>query len=153
MAPTLVVGVGADSRSDDGAGPYVARQLANVVPSGSIETCVLTGDLTRLIDVCEGHSYVVVIDAARSDDPPGTIRRYHSTGGIASQADPSGSTHALGLIDTMRLALALGRLPGRVDILTIAGASFAPGAELSGSVRVACDRLVDALAAQQSRRA
>ena len=56
------------------------------------------------------------------------------------------STHAFGVADAVELARALGRLPGRLDVYAIEGASFAAGDRLSPAV----ERAVAELAAELS---
>ena len=58
------------------------------------------------------------------------------------------STHAFGVADAVELARALDRLPERLDVYAIEGASFAAGAPLSPAVAAAIDELADLLAAE-----
>ena len=55
------------------------------------------------------------------------------------------STHAFGVADAVELARALGRLPGRLDVYAIEGASFTAGDSLSPEVERAVDDLATAL--------
>ena len=54
-------------------------------------------------------------------------------------------THAIDLSDAVELARALGRLPGRLDVYAIEGASFTAGDALSPDVERAVDELATAL--------
>jgi len=59
------------------------------------------------------------------------------------------STHAFGVSDAVELARALGRLPGRLDVYAIEGASFTAGDRLSPDVERAVDELATALTSER----
>ena len=111
-----MIGVGNAWRRDDGAGLAVAEALGG--PG--------TGDPSRLIDLWAGAEHAIVIDAAASGAPPGTIRRFDA---IAAPlpAGAARSTHAFGVRDAVELARALDQLPVRLDVITIEGDDFADG--------------------------
>ncbi len=118
-----LIGVGNAWRRDDGAGPAVAAALGGVC----------TDDPSRLLDLWAGAEHAIVVDAAASGAPPGTLRHFDA----AAAPLPAGaarSTHAFGVADAVELARALGRLPPRLDVYAIEGAVFAPGPGLTPDV-------------------
>lgn len=130
MTRTVVIGLGNDYRGDDGAGLAVARRLRDMgVPA--IEN---GGDPAELINAWAGADVAVVVDAAASADPPGTVRRH---AGFATPAAARSSTHALSLADAAELGGILGRLPARLIVYTITGQDFALGDALSPPVEAA----------------
>jgi hydrogenase maturation protease len=137
----LVAGVGSPERGDDAAGLAVVRGLA-----GSVDTLQIVGDATALLDAFAAAAHVVVVDAADSGDPPGTVRRFDARAAPVPDRTRSCSTHALGVPDAIELARALGRLPDRLEVLAIAGADFTLGAPLTPEVRRAVADLTRELA-------
>src|SRR6478609_604315 len=99
-----VIGVGNAWRRDDGTGPAVAAALGGIS----------TDDPSHLLDLWYGARRVIVVDAARSGAPAGTIHRFD-----AAEPLPAGlghSTHAFGVADAVELARALGRLPPELTV-------------------------------------
>ena len=141
----VVIGCGNALRGDDAAGPEVVRRLVERgVPAGV--RCVDAG--TAGIDAVlamRGAAEVILVDACRSESPPGTVHEV--------AADALGSRPAAGVsIHAVRwdhaLALARGLFGGdglrNVTAWLVEGGSFEPGAPLSPAV----DRAVDAVAAR-----
>lgn len=127
MVRAVVVGVGNDYRGDDGAGLAVARLLRGL----GVPAVDNGGDPAELIEAWTDTGVAVVIDAARSGDPPGTVRRH---AGLRELPEGTASTHALSLADAVALGRALGRLPGELVVYTVEGAGFVLGASLSRPV-------------------
>jgi hydrogenase maturation protease len=133
----MVIGVGSRWAGDDAAGLAVARRV------GGRE---LEGDPTALLDAWADADDVVVVDAAASDAPPGTIRRFDARTGPLPARLLRTSTHAFGVPDAIELARALGRLPARLEVYAIEGARFTAGAALSPEVEQAVGELAASLA-------
>jgi hydrogenase maturation protease len=132
----IVIGVGNQSRGDDGVGLEVARRVRSrgsfQIPTGSYE----------LMDVWEGADDVIVVDAARSGSLAGTVHRFDAhdeslPGGILST-----STHSIGVADAIEMARALGRLPERIVVYGIEVSDVTPGAALTASVEQAVEAVV-----------
>jgi hydrogenase maturation protease len=144
----MVIGVGNRWRGDDGAGLAVARRLRELSPAG-VEVRELEGDATALVETWAGTERVVVVDAAESGAPAGTVRRFDAGTGPLPARSLRSSTHAFGVSDAVELARALGRLPGRLDVYAIEGASFTAGDRLSPDVERAVDELATALTSER----
>ena len=71
---TRITGIGNDFRQDDGVGPAVVRRL-KARAAGQVEIAEHDGDATSLLDVWDGASEVVLVDAVQSGAEPGTIHR------------------------------------------------------------------------------
>ena len=130
----LVIGIGNASRGDDGAGVVAAGRMG---ADGLVAKAPF-----QLIELWEGADDVVVIDAARSGEPPGTIHRFEAT----SQELPidvlGGSTHAIGVAEVVELARALDRLPARLTVYGIEVGELSHGNDLSPQVEAAVDAVV-----------
>ncbi len=133
----LVVGVGNELLSDDGVGVHAARELQREPMPGvtvvEIGTAILHG-----LPFIEEADRVLVIDAAKGGQPPGTMYlfepRESAWGGTAK------SIHALGLWEAARLLL-VGKAPP-ITVLGVEPASFQLGLTLSAPVHAALPRLV-----------
>ena len=139
----ILIGVGNGWRGDDGAGLAVARRVRELAPDG-VEVREVEGDATALVDAWSGAEHVVVVDAAQSGAAPGTVRRFDAGSQPLPVRSLRSSTHAFGVSDAVELARSLGRLPGRLEVYAIEGASFVAGDRLSPSV----ERAVAALAGE-----
>ena len=136
-ASVLVIGVGNPDRGDDGAGPQVAARIRK----RGLQAIDHTGDGLALIELWEGHSAVVIVDAMVTGAAPGTVRRFDAAAGPLPREAFAVSSHAFGLAEAVETARALGRLPATVIVYGIEGGSFTLGAGLSGRVERACPRV------------
>jgi hydrogenase maturation protease len=141
----ILIGVGNAWRGDDGAGLAVARRVRELSPAG-VEVREVEGDATALVEAWSGAEGVVVVDAAESGAPPGTVRRFDARTRPLPARSLRSSTHAFGVADAVELARALDRLPARLDVYAIEGASFTAGERLSPAVERAVDELAASLA-------
>jgi hydrogenase maturation protease len=141
----ILIGVGNAWRGDDGAGLAVARRVRELSPAG-VEVREVEGDATALVEAWSGAEGVVVVDAAQSGALPGTVRRFDARARPLPARSLRSSTHAFGVSDAVELARALDRLPARLDVYAIEGASFTAGERLSPAVERAVDELAASLA-------
>lgn len=137
----LVIGVGNEFRNDDGVGRHVALHIGEpALPGVSVRQ--ESGEGAALMEAWEEYSRVFVIDATSSKHPAGTIHRLDAgTNKIPSEFFHY-STHAFSLAEAVELARVLGKLPSRLVIYGIEGASFAAGTELSEIVRRSAGEVV-----------
>ncbi len=142
----LVIGVGNAWRGDDAAGLAVARRLRACRPAG-LRVVEREGEPLDLLDEWADADEVIVVDAVRSGSPPGTIHRIEATERPLPVESFYTSSHLLGVGETVELARALGRLPGRLLVHGIEGGRFETGARLSPEV----DRAVETLVAELAR--
>lgn len=140
----LVVGLGHPDRGDDGVGRAVAHAVRALGVAGV--DVVEHDDPIGLLDLWPDYAHVVVVDAVRSGDPAGTVRVHDLL--TASLPVASGtSSHAFDLAGTVELARSLDRLPSKLVLVGVEGASFALGEMLSPAVRAALDEAVDTVLA------
>jgi hydrogenase maturation protease len=134
----VVIGIGNEYRSDDGAG-LAALGLLRDLPDG-VALVLSDGEATSLLEAWTGAETAIVIDAvAGGPAPPGTLHR------LDVMADPDApcgavlaergtSSHDLGVGEAVALARALGRMPGRLIVHGIQGADFGQAVTLSPPV-------------------
>lgn len=135
----LVIGVGNPGRGDDGAGLEVAGRVR------SAHALRRDNSSYELIDLWEGADEVILVDAAHSGAPAGTIHRIEAN----EERMPGGmlatSTHSVGVAETVELARILGRLPPRLLIYGIEVSDVTVGGLLSPEVERAIDELVEVI--------
>jgi hydrogenase maturation protease HycI len=143
-ARVAVVGVGNELRGDDGAGPMVARLLAEAV-GGQDGLLIVDGGsapenssgLLRRF----APDLVLLVDAAEAGDSPGAVRWID----CAAAGGGGPTTHTLPL--RLLSAYLHAELGCRVVLLGIQPADLSLDAPLSGPVRAAVDTVAQALAA------
>ncbi len=126
-----VIGIGNEYRGDDAAGIAVARRLAGLPDVTVIE---LPGEGTEIIDAMAPFDRVILADASRSGEIPGTIREFDVSTVSLPVRFFNYSTHAFGLAEALEVARALGTLPPEVTVFAIEGHRFDAGDELSPPV-------------------
>jgi hydrogenase maturation protease len=141
MPPTrhiLIAGVGNVLLSDDGVGIHAVRELQKQpipgVTVADIGTAILHG-----ISFLETAWRVLVIDAAKGGQPPGTIYLFDAD--EPAVLPPTSSVHAMGLREAMRL-LPVGVPRPRLAVLGVEPESLAYGMELSRSVQAVLEQVV-----------
>jgi hydrogenase maturation protease len=95
-----------------------------------------------LLDCLVEDAHVLVVDAARSGLPAGTVC-LHADAIDCPLEHPVVSSHGLDLGGTLELARTLGRLPKRLDVLTIEIVDAEPETPLSPYVIRAIPRAVE----------
>jgi hydrogenase maturation protease len=148
MATPVLVGVGNPWRGDDGVGIAVVRAAAPRLADTRVDITEVDGEPARLVEIWDRRPLAVVVDAAYGGGEPGTVHRVEITSAAPDRLGPTsrhGGSHALGVADAVRLAVALDRLPGRLIALGIEGAAFAhtDGIELDPRVRDAVATAVE----------
>lgn len=136
-ARMLVVGLGHPDRGDDAAGAAVAERAAPLLPPDV--AVILHEDPAGLIEVWSGPDLVVVSDAIRTGEPPGTVRVLVAQEGPLRLGTGAGGTHEFGLAEAVELARALDRLPPQLVIVGIEAGQFEFGAPLSPQVAAAVE--------------
>jgi len=142
-AGVLVLGVGRGDRGDDAAGPAVAERAMELVPD---VTVVARVEPAGLIDAWADAGLVVVTDAVRSGQPPGTVHVLHARHGPLPVRTGAGGTHGLGLAEVIELGRALDRLPPELVIVGVEAEQFGLGEPMSAQVRTGIELAAQAVA-------
>jgi hydrogenase maturation protease len=143
----VVIGVGNEYRSDDGAGIAVARQLRMLFPIG-VTILEESGEGGTLIEAWKGATWVMLVDAVRSGATPGTIRRLDARVAPVPIGFFHYSTHAFSVAEAVELARSLDQLPAHLILYGIEGENFSAGVELSSAVEQAVDAVVERAAVE-----
>jgi len=127
-----IIGVGNALRGDDGAAAAVVAHLH----SEDIPAYVFDGDGAELMEMWRGQGRVIVIDAALSGAPPGTLHRFEANFQELPRNFFRHSTHQFGVAEAVEMARTLNRLPGELIVYGIEGVNFNLGATLSPDVEL-----------------
>lgn len=95
------------------------------------------GEPIARLDAWAGATEVMVIDAVSSGAPAGTVRPLDAAAKPRPATVARGSTHALGLAETIELARTIDRLPPQLMVYGIEEEDFRAGDELSAPARAA----------------
>ncbi len=140
----VIIGVGNEYRSDDGAGITVARRLRALFPAG-VTILEESGEGTALMEAWQGAASVTLVDAVRSGAPAGTIHRLDARAAPLPMGFFHYSTHAFSVAEAVELARSLDQLPAHLIVYGIEGANFTAGVELSPVVEQAVEAVVERL--------
>ena len=138
---SLVIGIGNEFRGDDFAGLATIRRLRerNLTELSLHES---TRDGTEIMELWQQFDLVIVVDAVRSNMPPGHIHKIDLSKDDLPIYWRTQSSHLFSLVEAVRLSRTLKTLPGKLVLYGIEAASFETGAEMSAPVRHAVDRVI-----------
>lgn len=138
-----IIGVGNPMRGDDAAAAAVVAHLRG----DDIEAFVFDGDGAELMEMWRDQGQVILIDAAHSGAPVGTLRRFEANKEVLPSHFFRHSSHQFGVAEAVEMARTLDQLPGELIIYAIEGADFTMGAQLSPEVELAVFDTVDQIKA------
>ena len=147
---TLLLGVGNTFRCDDGVGIRISRQLRARIGAAysDLEVGEASGEGADLLGRWSGYARVYLFDAVMGRGEPGRVHKLQADQGQIPSDFFKYSSHAFSLAEAVELARVLDRLPQRLVVFGVEGASFGYGEALSPTVRVAADRVVARIGAE-----
>ena len=134
----LIAGVGNELLTDDGIGVHAIRELERE-PIPGVATVAIGTDVLRGLPYLESAARVLLIDAARGGQPPGTIYLFDTR--AAGSGSPMHSLHSMGLREALRV-LSPHCPPPPIAVLGVEPASLDYGMTLSPLVQAALPRVV-----------
>jgi len=142
----LIGGIGNVLLGDDAIGPFVVHRLESEYVFGDDVEIVDLGtpslDLTQRIT---GLRAVLLVDCVASRDyAPGTVLLFHKQDIPRTLPTERLDPHSPALSECLMAAEMLGASPQHVLLIGIVGCSFEPGSRLSGPVRMATRKAIDA---------
>lgn len=147
----LVLGLGNLLCRDDGLGVTAVSMLTRRwrAPAGAR---VLDGGTLglALLPWIEDAERVILVDAIRLDEPPGTLVRLEGEQEVMRAAASRLSVHQIGVADLLDGALLRGRLPAKLVLLGIVPERIDLGLDKSPQVEAALPALVDLVVAEAS---
>jgi hydrogenase maturation protease len=145
---TVVLGLGNLLRRDEGLGiralwllqqRYLLPESVQVVDGGTLGL--------ELLSYLEGAERIIVLDAALTDGPPGTViclRGDEVPAFLGMRASP----HEIGLPDLLAVARLRGTAPAQIALFGMQPEVIELGWELSDSVAQELDQLVEAVVSE-----
>lgn len=139
--PVLVMGVGNILCGDDGIGIHIIRDLQKLTLPGNIE--LLDGGTASLsfLDNISNREKVIIIDAVKANNEPGTIYRF-TPDDINVKSDLASSLHTIGIIESLTLFELMGSRPKEVVFFGIEPEIIEWGMALSAKVESAIPELL-----------
>jgi len=150
-----LVGIGQPLRGDDGIGPEAVRQWsrqhAQSASDPSVQIVIAETPGLELLELMRDADAVILVDAAQSGDPAGTVR-------VRTSLPEAGSTpaektaHGFGVAEAIALARKIGaRLPAHIVFIGVEGSRWELGEDLSDPVRRAIPEAAREIQNQISR--
>jgi hydrogenase maturation protease len=116
IAPLLVMAVGNILRQDDGFGDAVLKRLAEMVLPDAVELFDAGTSAIDLMEVFNRRELLIVLDAVRGGQPPGTLYRF-SPEQVEAGELPMNSLHQVGLLETLKLGELVDCKPQRTIVI------------------------------------
>ena len=143
MNSIVVVGIGNISKTDEGIGVRILRELCKFTGEfPSIDFVDLGSGGMGLLHTIARRTKAVIIDCAFMGKPPGTLSRF-TPEQVATQKLTAGlSLHEGDVLSIIALSRKLGEAPGEIVIFGIEPYSIDPGENLSISLEKNLGRYV-----------
>ena len=145
---TLILGIGNTLLTDEGVGVHVVQHLARHHPDEEGLTYLDGGTLSFTLagDIAD-HEGLIVIDAARLNEPPGTVRVFEDEAMDRYLGKAQLSVHEVGLSDLMDMSRLSEHLPVRRALVGIEPAALdwgdTPSPAVAPAVAVAAGLVLD----------
>ena len=140
MKDAVVIGIGNRFRGDDAIGWVAAERLMSSMDDIDIHQS--NGEALALMELWEGASRVILIDAAENQGSPGRVSRLDASESPITSTEFHTSTHAFSVSDAIEMGRSLGRLPKEVIVYAIEGKQFDHGDELTDEVIAGLDEAI-----------
>jgi len=144
QSKTIVIGIGNEYRSDDGAGIIAANRLRERISNDTM-ILVKDGEPNELMDCWMHADKVILIDAMSSNESPGTLTRFN----VGEKPLPSKlfhySTHSFNIAEVIELARVLNKLPKELIVFGVEGRDFGNGDRISPEVDRAIEKIVECI--------
>jgi hydrogenase maturation protease len=138
----LIMGVGNILLSDEGVGVHVVRAMQKMKLPDNVE--LLDGGTASMsfLDNLSSREKVIIIDAVKGNDKPGTIYRF-TPSDITTQKEMVTSLHQIGILDSLNMAQFLGAAPQNVIIYGIEPKELDWGMSLSSEIAAVIPRVIE----------
>jgi hydrogenase maturation protease len=102
MRKVLILGIGNTLKSDDGLGVYIINKMMESEDSLPEGVDLLDGGTAGfdLLGLIEGYDKIVIVDALRTSDKPGSIYRFMPGNAVESRAQFS--LHEVGIMEVIK---------------------------------------------------
>ena len=141
MRITLILGIGNTLLSDEGVGVHVVRYLEQHHPNSPAVSFLDGGTLSfTLAEPIAEHDNLIVVDAARLGQPPGTVRCLEGAAMDRYLTGNRASVHEVGLMDLFDISRLSGTFPAHRALIGVEPAVLDWGEHPSAAVASAIPR-------------
>jgi hydrogenase maturation protease len=140
--PILVVAIGNILRRDDGFADAVLHELESRTLPVGVELFDAGTSAIDLMDIFAGRDKLIVIDAVRGNQIPGTLYRF-SPDQVEAGILPMNSLHQVGLLETLKLGELVDCRPQQTVVIGVQPAETGLGIGLSAAVAEAVPKAVE----------
>lgn len=145
----LVLGIGNILLSDEGAGVEVVNRLQKHYKIPETVEVVDGGTVgIELLPWLEGRTHIIIVDAVRSENPPGTVLRIDD---VPAFFQNKISPHQIGITDVLAMAYITDELPPNVSLIGIEPETLSDGIALSETVSEKIETMVEMVAQEIER--
>lgn len=147
-ARVVVLGIGNLLMSDEGVGVHAIKALVrNYDLDARVE--VVDGGTTgmELLPELEDIGHLIVVDAVRFGQPPGSLVRFEGEQ-VPAFFKTKLSPHQIGLSDVLAALAFEGCAPGRIVLIGVQPVTLSLGMELSPEVEARLDEVVSLVVAE-----
>ncbi len=137
-----VLGIGNILLSDEGVGVHVVNELSQISLPENVSVIEGGTDGFRLMNIIMEADRLIVIDAVKGGDEPGTIYRFSIDDVKACPAGFKTSVHQIGILEVIDLSGLIGKTP-RTTIIGVEPKSLEMGLELSPEIREKIPRIIE----------
>jgi hydrogenase maturation protease len=139
---TVILGIGNILLSDEGIGVHVANELMQKELPPDVSVVEGGTDGFRLLNVITEADRLIVIDAVRGGDKPGTIYRFDINDVRNSPAGFKTSVHQIGILEVIDLSGLIGKTP-HTTVIGVEPKSLEMGLELSPEIMEKVPRVLE----------
>ena len=137
----VVIGVGNLLLKDEGIGVHIAQALQNMDMPQSVKI-IDGGTSPDLIAYSEAGDKLIIIDAAKAGNKPGTIYRFHPDD-LTSEAGKIISAHELAVEHSLKIMSLVGNEPREIAIIGVEPKEIGWGTELSAELQQKIPEIVE----------
>lgn len=148
MPTTLILGIGNNLLSDEGVGIHVIRYLETHHSDATDVTYLDGGTLSfTLAGPIAEHDSLIVVDAARLGQPPGSIRTFEGDEMDRYLTGNRASVHEVGLMDLFDISRLAGTFPRHRALIGVEPKSLdwgeSPSPEVAPAIPVVADMALE----------
>jgi len=138
----LILGIGNILLKDEGVGVHVAKRLKEIPLPENVE--VLDGGTAGLdlADFIAGRKKLIVIDAVKAGEKPGTIYRLTEEN-LSIKPKAIMSFHEVDLLDAIHMSIVMDEKPEEIVVIGIEPKDMSDGVDLSPEIEERIPRIIE----------
>ena len=139
---TLILGIGNILLRDEGVGVHVVRRMKGMDLPKDVE--VLDGGTAglELVDFIENRRKLIVVDAVKTGDKPGTIYRLIETN-LKIKPKAIMSFHEIDFLDALYMSDVMKNKPKEIIVIGVEPKDMSDGVELSPEIEERIPRIIE----------